>query len=178
MKSAAFLALPGCAIWQVASLQALLRAQGWSMRTLTLGGQAVDTDGGLHITPDANLYSTFPRDFKLLLVAGGHVTEGQLHDPGMTRFLRQYDVAGGLVASIGFGTSVIAAAGLIGGLHVAVDDECRQRFGELFEHAIVEKRDVVHDGSVITACAHAASEFANGVMRLLDTYTEIGRNNS
>ncbi len=178
MKSAAFLALPGCAIWQVAHLQRLLKAHDWSMWTLTMGAKEVDTDGGLHITPDANLYDTFPRDFSLLFVAGGHVTERELGDPGLTRFLRQYDAAGGLVASIGSGTTVIAAAGLIGGLHVAVDAECLQRFSELFTHAIVQESDVVQDGSVLTACAHAEAEFANGVMRLIDTYPDTRRRHS
>lgn len=167
---AAFVALPGCQVGQVTELLSDLSDYDWSIRTLTLGGQAVSTNCGLRLVADGNLYSTFPRDFRLLLLAGGTLTPQMTTDPGLIRFLRQYATTTGVIASIGNGTSLLAAAGLLGGLHVAIDTHCVQAFPEGFVHSIIENKDVTWDGGIITARQTAATSFTKGVFHLLRTY--------
>ncbi|KPV43345.1 DJ-1/PfpI family protein [Alicyclobacillus ferrooxydans] len=167
---AAFLALPNCEIWQVATLQRLLTERGWSMRTLTIGGQTVCTDGGVRLVPDGDVYNTFPGDFGLLVVAGGTITEQDTRDPSLMRFLRQYDVSGGAIACIGSGAAIVGAAGLLGGLHTAVDSDVVQAFPDAFNHAILTDELVALDGSVTTAHRDAYELFGEVTLELTETY--------
>ena len=172
---AVFLALPDCEISQVAPLQRLLTAHGWSIRTLTIGGQAVRTDGGIRLASDGDVYRTFPGDFELLLVAGGKITEQDIRDPGLIRFLRQYDVSGGAIACIGSGAVIIGAAGLLGGLRAAVDSDLVQAFPEAFMHAILTDQPVARDGSVTTARSNAHAQFEEITVEILETYHQARR---
>jgi len=162
--NAIFLAFPNCAIWQVASLQhALVEAQ-WTMRTLTLDGQPVQTDGGLTIAADGALKSVFPRDVQLLLLAGGALTDEVIDDPGLHRFLRQFDGGRGWIAAIGKAWLALSAAGLIGGRHVAVNSAAQLQFGNRLQHALVDDVPVRVDGNIVTAHSDAVDLFAATVM--------------
>lgn len=79
-------------------------------------------------------------------------------------------MAGGIIGSIGQGTVLLAAAGLLGGLHVALDENIPDVFEQKFEHSILDQDAVVWDGSVITGRGKAAPDFAEGVLHLLQTY--------
>lgn len=166
---AAFVALPDCELLQIGGLLRELVRQEWSVRTLTLGGDPVPTDCGIQILADADLYTAFPRDFRVLLVAGGDIS-GAMNDPSLLRFLRQYDASGGVIASIGSATAVMANAGLLGGLHITVDKSCRELYAQDFVHTIVDDEDVVFHGGVVTARSGAVTAFQEEVFRVLRTY--------
>lgn len=164
---AIFIAFPNCSIWQVAGLQRTLAEANWTMRTLTLDGRPIRTDGGITIVADAATRSVFPRDIQLLLLAGGNVTDEVAGDPALHRFLRQFDAGRGWIAAIGQAVLPLCTAGLLGGRHVAVDETAKIQAGNKLDNAVLEDVPVSLDGNIITAQSHAVDGFASQVLRCI-----------
>lgn len=161
---AAYLAFPDAAIWQVAEAQRDLAQAGWTFRVLTMDGQPIATDGGVRLVADGSIRTTFPRDFGMVLLAGGKIADSVLEDTSLIRFLRQFDAGQGWIASIGQSTGVLAAAGILGGIRCSVDAPLVDDKPHLFETSILVDNPVVVDGNVVTARADAASAFRDALM--------------
>lgn len=160
---AAFLAFDECSVWQVALLQMFLRKSGWTMRTLTMDGQSVITDGGLRLVPDGAIERVAPRDYNLLLLAGGRPHPELAEDPRLQRFLRQYDGQRGLIAACAESVLYVAAAGLLGGLRLTTTAECYREFEPYFHGTLFTAQDVCVDGNIVTSQGRDASTFARAV---------------
>jgi len=170
---AAFLAFEECSVWQVALLQMFLRKSGWTMRTLTLDGQSVVTDGGLRLVPDGGVERAAPRDYNLVLMAGGTPQPELAEDPRLHRFLRQYDGQRGLIAACAESVPYVAAAGLLGGLRVTTTAECYLQFEPFFHGTVFTGQDVCFDGNIVTSQGRDASAFARAVCTQLGMVEEI-----
>jgi putative intracellular protease/amidase len=156
---AAFLAFDQCALWQVGLLQLSLRECGWFIRTLSLGGQPVTTDGGVRLQADDAMDRAAPRDYQLLFIAGGQIDPIIAADSRIKRFLRQYDSTGQLIAAIGPSIQLLAVAGLLGGLRVAVESHIAEGYPAEFGHSILDDADTAKDGNIITAREGAFTEW-------------------
>ena len=166
MKTA-FLAFDGCAVWQVALLQKLLQRNQWAMRTLTLDGIAVHTDGGLGLIPDGAIETASPRDYNLVLIAGGPVQSDVMTDHRLHRFLRQYDGFRGYLAVAGEAIAYIADAGLLGGLRFTTTKQFHTKNETLFHGGFYVEEPVCFDGNLISSDGSDVSEFAQAVLTLL-----------
>lgn len=165
---ALFLAFPECAIWQVAPLQRALRQHGWTMRTVTVDQPTVSTDGGLVLTAQATVHTLYPRDARLLLMAGGDISGTLADDPSLHRFLRQYDLGRGWIAAIGNAWRPLAAAGLAGGRRLAVDGPLPERADvEGLHRAVFDSGPTAVDGNLITARSSAVAAFTAQVLTCL-----------
>lgn len=160
---AAFLAFPDCAVWQVAFLQMWLAKSGWVMRTLTLDGEPVRTDGGLKIYPDGKVETAAPRDYNLVLMAGGTIQQQVVENPHLHRFLRQYDGYKGMIAAASESILYVAGAGLLGGLRFTTSEECYGVHEARFYGCLYTEEQVCVDGNVISCQPDAAREFAQAV---------------
>lgn len=163
----AFLAFEGCAVWQIALLQKFLRQAGFTIRTLTLGGVPVTTDGGLRLQPDGTIENATPRDYDVVLMAGQDMTLEAAEDSRVHRFLRQYAATGGLIAASCASTVYLGAARLLGGLRFTSMPGVVKDFEELFVNSIYEDVDVVSDGNIITSKGYAHYEFMMAVSHRL-----------
>lgn len=164
---AAFLAFPDCAVWQVALLQKVLTNAGWAIRTLTLDGKSVRTDGGLQLCPDGKVETAAPRDYNLVLMAGGPVQEQIADNPHLHRFLRQYDGQRGLIASASESILYVAGAGLLGGLRFTTSATCYQTYDSYFYGCQYEGKGVCVDGNIVSCQPQANREFTSAVCNQL-----------
>ncbi|QQE80232.1 DJ-1/PfpI family protein [Alicyclobacillus sp. SO9] len=162
---AAFLAIDGAALWQVALLQKLLHDDGWVWRTVTLDGRPVHSDGGIALAADAGLTSVAPRDFDLLLIAGGEIQPTTVANAGLHRFLRQFDGQGGWIAASCSASVYLGAAGLLGGRRFAAERETVDEWLSVFSKSMLVDEDVCTDGNFITAKGMAHVEFTLEVCR-------------
>lgn len=160
---AAFVALENCALWQVAMLQKLLYNDGWVWRTITLDGQSVRSDGGIRLAADSAVELASPRDYQLVLFAGGDVTEREAENPALQRFLRQFDGRGGWIAASCASAVILGATGLLGGRRFTALSHTVDAFPDYFSKSIFVNEDVSIDGNIITAKGHAHLEFATAV---------------
>lgn len=163
----AFLAFEGSAIWQVTLLQKFLRRAEWTIRTLTLEGQSVTTDSGLHLRPDGALETATPRDFDVVIMAGQDVHREEAEDPRIHRFLRQFAGHGGLIAASCASSVYLGASGLLGGLRFTSMPHVVREFEDYFSKSIFEDTDVAVDGNIITSKGHAHFEFMMAVCERL-----------
>lgn len=170
---AAFLAFPNCAVWQVSLLQMLLTKSGWVVRTLTLDGQPVRTDGGLRIFPDGKVETAAPRDYNLVLMAGGPVHPQVVDNPHLHRFLRQYDGNRGLIAAASESIAYVAGSGLLGGLRFTTAETCYQDYESYFYGCYYTGQDTCGDGNIISCQPHAYEGFARAVCNYLGIPTDL-----
>lgn len=105
-------------------------------------------------------------DYDLLLLPGGHAPEALRQDGAVLRLVRGFVAAGKPVAAICHGPQILAAAGVLAGRRATA---YRTVTGELAAAgAVVEDREVVVDGGIITSRQPAdLPAFIDAVMRLL-----------
>jgi putative intracellular protease/amidase len=167
---AAFLAFDQCAMWQVALLQMVLHRAGWVWRTVTLDGEAVQTDGGIRLAADGGLDGATPRDFQLVVMAGGEFSEAQINDPRVHRFLRQFDGSRGLIAASCASIQTVGAAGLLGGRRFTCLPHTLEAGTANFGYAVYTGDDVCVDENIISSKGHAHVQWAMAVCRTLGLF--------
>lgn len=164
------MAFEQCAMWQVALLQMILHRQGWVWRVLSGDGLPVRTDGGIRLAVDASLNQVTPREFDMVVMAGGEFPEEAIENPQVHRFLRQFDGGRGLIAASCASILPLAAAGLLGGRRFTCLQQTIESNTSYFGHAIYTGDDVCTDENIISSKGHAHVEWTEAVCRALGLF--------
>ena len=157
----AFLGFDGCAIWQVALLQMFLANAGWTMDTITADGDEIVTDGGLRLRTTRALVGVRPRDYHLILMAGGDIPRSLVGDPSLQRFLTQ---SCGIIAASCASAVLVGSAGLIVGDYTCMPHTA-ERYRDCFPNGHYTGADVCRNNRIVTSQGHAHYEF---MMTVLD----------
>ncbi|MCY0887493.1 MAG: DJ-1/PfpI family protein [Alicyclobacillaceae bacterium] len=169
---AALMALEGCSLWQTGQLARVLVKNDWRVRTLTLQGSPIATDGGQRIVSDGKLEEAVAMEYNMVLLPGGDYATASVFNAHAMRFLRQADGHNAWIAATGRGVALLAAAGMLGGLRVAVDEPTKIAFPTLFTNMRLVMGKAAVDGNIVTAHATADAEVTEAVakyVRLLTT---------
>jgi transcriptional regulator GlxA family with amidase domain len=112
--------------------------------------EPVTSAGGMRILPDVDFASCPPLD--VLLVPGGPGTRAVMNDQRYLDFIRKQAERVERIASVGTGSLVLGAAGLLNGLSATTHWRARDFFRSKFPSTTLE-RDlrVVVDGQIMTS---------------------------
>jgi transcriptional regulator GlxA family with amidase domain len=112
--------------------------------------EPVTSAGGMRILPDVDFASCPPLD--VLLVPGGPGTRAVMVDQRYLEFIRKQSEQVERIASVGTGSLVLGAAGLLNGLSATTHWRARDFFRSKFPSTTLE-RDlrVVVDGQIMTS---------------------------
>lgn len=160
---------PGFAVAGINNAQFQREPGRYQVRTVSVGGKAVTTIGGVKIQPDAALESIDVRESAMLILPGG-VLWDQGGNMEAVQKSKQFLDAGVLVAAICGATAGLARGGLLDSRkHTSNAREyiaaSGYKGGKLFQD-----KPVVKDQNVITASAMAPLEFAREIFVALDLY--------
>ena len=160
---------PGFAVAGINNAQFQREPGRYQVRTVSVGGKAVTTIGGVKIQPDAALESIDVRESAMLILPGG-VLWDQGGNMEAVQKAKQFLDAGVLVAAICGATAGLARGGLLDSRkHTSNAREyiaaSGYKGGKLFQD-----KPVVKDQNVITASAMAPLEFAREIFVALDLY--------
>jgi len=160
---------PGFAVAGINNAQFQREPGRYQVRTVSVGGKAVTTIGGVKIQPDAALESIDVRESAMLILPGG-VLWDQGGNMEAVQKSKQFLDAGVLVAAICGATAGLARGGLLDSRkHTSNAREyiaaSGYKGGKLFQDKPVAK-----DQNVITASAMAPLEFAREIFVALDLY--------
>jgi transcriptional regulator GlxA family with amidase domain len=127
---------------------------------ISVDREPVTSAGGMRILPDVDFASCPPMD--VLLVPGGPGTRATMNDARYLDFIRKQSEQVERIASIGTGSLVLGAAGLLNGLSATTHWRARDFFRSKFPSTTLE-RDlrVVVDGQIMTSSSiYAAMEMS------------------
>ncbi|MDP9727613.1 DJ-1/PfpI family protein [Alicyclobacillus tolerans] len=173
---AALLAFEGCSLWQMGQVNQSLTDAGIVIRTLTPGGNKIRLDGQQWLLADSALEPSAAFDYTIVLVPGGRYTPTVAENPHAIRFLRQADSHHAWILATGQGVGLLATAGLLGGLQVAIDDECEQLYSYRLQNVQKSNQVLAVHGNILSAHAHAGASMASWFYRhvLLNDYLKKG----
>ncbi len=173
-----FLVFDGFADWQAALALCEIRRPGdWQVRSVGFSLEPVMSMGGLSVLPDLTLGQLDETRAALLMVPGGHLWQRGDGEKAV-QAIRRVHMAGAPVAAIDSGVLALARAGLL--------DRCRHTGNwaghiesQVPGYAGAEQYDAgvlaVSDGGTITASHLGSVEFAREVIRTLDLYSPVDR---
>ncbi|HVP64726.1 MAG TPA: DJ-1/PfpI family protein [candidate division Zixibacteria bacterium] len=127
----------------------------------------VTAAGGIRILPDVDFASCPPLD--VLVVPGGQGTRAAMNDQPYLDFIRKQAEKAERIASLGTGSLVLGAAGLLNGLSATTHWRARDFFRSKFPNTTLE-RDlrVVVDGQIMTSSSIYAG--IDMCLRLVEQY--------
>jgi putative intracellular protease/amidase len=168
-KPVYILVQPGYADWEAASaLAELRRTFGFSVKTIGLRAEPVESMGGLRVTPDCALSEFLPVSATMLILPGGDSwMNGEIQE--VSKAVLQMNALNRPVAAICAATLALAHCGLL-------DDRLHTSNGKGFIGSHVNKyrgqefyrsAPAVSDRLVITANGLAPIPFAAAIFRAL-----------
>ncbi|MEV7726011.1 GlxA family transcriptional regulator [Streptomyces sp. NPDC087917] len=132
-----------------------VRGDGYTVRTVSMGGAPVRTSSGLGLLADGDLESARPGPGTTLLVPGGRYT-GDFAPP-LTDWLRAHGPGAGRLVSVCTGGLVLAEAGLLDGLRATTHWSVCAQMARDYPRVSVEPDPIyVRDGRVATSAGVTA----------------------
>lgn len=168
----------GFADWEPAHAVAELRRHGkYRVRTVGLGGAAVESMGGLQVLPSIPVSEVEPATVALFILPGGDAWESQPMDSGLKRLLERLDTHGVPIAAICAATVAIAREGLLRGRkHTSNGRSYLQKHVPHYrEGASYVDGPAVRDRGLITASGLSAVEFAREIFEELQVLEPADR---
>jgi putative intracellular protease/amidase len=160
---------PGYAVAGINTPQFQRQPGRYAVQTVSLGGRAVTTAGGLRIQPDRALEGLTPADSAMLILPGG-ASWDQGRNTEAVECARAFLAAGVPVAAICGATAGLARGGLLDNRpHTS---NAREYLAATGYRGGAHYRDepVVADGDLITAPAMAPLELARAIFARLALY--------
>lgn len=175
-KTILFVILEQWADWEAAYLASALRMLGqgqYSMKTVSLTKNSVESIGGFRVIPDYEIQS-IPLDYEALILIGGMTWRNE--NTGRIKSLVNKCLANGKVlGAICDASAFLGTAGVLNDInHTSNDlDELKRWAGKTYtgEEKYMLKQ-VVSDKNIITANGTAPLEFAREVMLALKAAPE------
>lgn len=168
-KTAYMLVQPGYADWEPASaLAELRRTFGFSVKTMGLRAEPVESMGGLKVTPDLTLSQFVPDSATILILPGGD-SWMSAEIPEVSKALLAMSVLDRPVAAICAATLAVAHCGLLDNrFHTSngkdfITSHVKKYRGQEFYRPV----PAVSDRFVITANGLAPISFAAAIFRVL-----------
>jgi putative intracellular protease/amidase len=160
---------PGYAIAGINNPQFQREPGRYRVATVSLGGRAVTTIGGLRITPDQSMQALKPSDSAMLILPGGLAWD-QGHNMEAVECARAFLDAGVPVAAICGATAGLARGGLLD--QRAHTSNAREYLAATGYAGGRHYRDeaAVTDGGLTTSPAMAPLEFARAIFERLALY--------
>ncbi|ADU30587.1 ThiJ/PfpI domain-containing protein [Evansella cellulosilytica DSM 2522] len=158
MKKIGFIVYEGFAIWQVSLMQMFLKQDGWEINTLSVDGGLVATDGGIYVDSEI-LDNKDPKEYDLILLAGGEINESLLDKQTLIDFLQEYD---GIIAASCASSMILGSAGLLDCEYTTMP-HIHAIYNEYYEDGTYVDTDLCVTDRIITSRGHAHYEFMMAV---------------
>lgn len=178
MKAVHLFVVPGFADWEPAHATAELRRHGgFRVEVVSLSDSAVQSMGGLSVTPSRKLSDVDARDVAAFIMPGGDAWEREDPAPELVEVLATLDAGRVPIAAICAATIAVARAGLIRGRRHTSNGLAylRRHVPEYADSKSYVEEPAVRDQGLITASGLSHVEFAQELMAELGVLDEAGR---
>jgi putative intracellular protease/amidase len=142
----------------------------YQIRTVSVGGNAITSTGGLRIAADGKLDELRPEHSAMLILPGGAGWDEGGHAEA-TALAARFLAAGVPVAAICGATVGLARAGLLDTCQHTSNARAYLAATGYAGTALYQDEAVINDGNVITASSMAPLDFACAIFAQLDLYT-------
>jgi putative intracellular protease/amidase len=178
LKAVHLFVVPGFADWEAAHAIAELRRHGgFGVEVVSLTGSAVESMGGVSVTPSRKLSDVSGKDVAAFIMPGGDTWERDDPAPELLKVLAALDAERVPIAAICAATIAIAQAGLIRGRRHTSNGLAylRHHVPEYADAAGYVEAPAVRDRGLITASGLSDVEFARELMAELNVLSEADR---
>jgi putative intracellular protease/amidase len=178
LKSVHLFVVPGFADWEAAHAIAELRRHGGlQVQVVSLTGAAVESMGGVSVTPTRKLSDVNAKDVAAFIMPGGDTWERDEPTPELFEVLAALDAETVPIAAICAATIAVARAGLIRGRRHTSNGLAylRQHVPEYTDSGSYVEAPAVRDHGLITASGLSDVEFARELMAELNVLSDADR---
>lgn len=175
-KVVLFFILDQFADWEAAYLSSAVMSLGkgeYSVKTVSLTKDSVQSIGGFRVLPDYDIWSA-PEDYEALVLIGGESWQEE-EARQVKSLVRDAAEKGRVVGGICDASVFLGAAGVLNCVkHTSNElEDLKRRAGEAYTgEAGYIRKQAVRDGNIITANGSAALEFAREVLLALGVAPE------
>lgn len=169
-KKVGFFIYDDFAIWQVSLLQMFLKNAGYQLKTLSINGGLVSTDGGVLVHTESIEHKN-PNEYDLLLLPGGKVTKELVDNQKLQRFLQEFN---GLIAASCASSAIVAGAGLVKGDFTTMP-HIKDMYAKYYADGHYTDTDIVVGEKLITSKGSAHFEFMMAVLEKIGLIEEDSR---
>lgn len=170
-KAIYLLVVDGFADWEPAHAVAELRRHGhYSVQTVALGREPVESMGGIRVLPSTTAAEVNPSNVAAFILPGGDRWETTPMEPEIETLLKRLDAAHVPIAAICAGTIAVSRIGLLRGRRHTSNglEYLRSHVPEYTESENYVDAPAVRDRGLITASGLADVEFARELFEELD----------
>jgi putative intracellular protease/amidase len=178
MKAVHLFVVPGFADWEAAHATAELRRHGgFRVEVVSLSGSAVESMGGLSVTPTMKLSDVDVGDVAAFIMPGGDAWERDDPAPELVEVLAALDAERAPIAAICAATIAVARAGLIRGRRHTSNGLAylRRHVPQYTDSKSYVEAPAVRDRGLITASGLSDVEFAQELMAELEVLDDADR---